>query len=272
MRVLPVFLTNNACFEIIYDKHLTFTKRKKGFYEQIIKHEPELVVFDQHYTTKKLIDQLKENHIKTINLCYLDPNRERCDISISPIKTELVKEKNFYEGAKYVMLGKEFYKRRSKIKRRVKKVLIYSKHKEAEELINKIVNGVNIKKTYVVNKKAGKNQISFTEELAKPLRKHDLAIVPMNHTLFECMAVGIPTIIVSSDKKEELIAKTFSNTDAAIHFGKYDEIKILKARKEFRRLCRAVAKRKSLAFVSRTIVNRDANDNIYEIFRRELGR
>jgi spore coat polysaccharide biosynthesis predicted glycosyltransferase SpsG len=243
-----LFITNKK--SDVRDSYLPETDLLK----QIISLSPDVVIFDQHRTKADLINGLKARGIKTVSQCYIDNSRSLCDVKISIVRTENYDKPTYYEGAEYCLLGREFYKNGIRIKQKIKKIIVNLNHKEAE---NKLLNALrrDFSLTFVNNLRPAQ------------IKQHDLAITPLNYSLFQCLATGIPTMIISLNDREEEQAKIIEQTQSTIHIGNIKNLSVNKIRGEVQKLNHQPVKRKRMHFHAKQLVNRKSWDNIHKIYR-----
>lgn len=252
LKVKPLFLSNHQIGTF------PFIEPDDNILKQLIGLNPEVVVFDCHSTSQETVMELQKLHIKVINQCYKDISRHVCDYKISPVRTENYIKPTYYEGSEYAILDKEFYKNGIKIKRRATKIVMRTNSRKALTKIRKALKGLNTKLT----------AIKFMN--ADIIRQHDLAIMPLDYTLYQSLATGIPTMILSHSLEEEARAVYFENTNAVVHLGFYKKVSIKDIHQILKKIIHAQARRKNMSYRAKGLVNRDAWDNVYKIYKKAL--
>ena len=268
-----IFITNQDCHKKIIDRgFIPVLPNDVDLASQILSFTPKIVVFDLHKTPEELIMIMKTNLVPTISLCYFDDNRGLCDVSISAVKTNRNSDPGYFEGADYVLLCREYLKGKIKIRRRATKIFVYAKTPAVYKLMRKVLKNEPFDITYMThNHQKDVKWIDYMSDTSQTLKSCDMAIVPMDSFLFQCLAIGLPTIIISHNNREEECAKRFVNLNAALHLGHYKNIKIREAKNMIRKISHKQAKRKLLQFHSRNMINRESCNNIYRIYKKLIG-
>jgi spore coat polysaccharide biosynthesis predicted glycosyltransferase SpsG len=208
-----------------------------------------------------------------MNMCFFDHNRNFCDACVSALQTDDWNLPGHYEGTDYIIVSREYLAGHPQIKRRIKKVFVYIKNREAYEKINKILSGFDFHVTFMTHKKFPgiKDRVDYSENVAEILKTQDLSIVPMDFMLYQSLAAGIPTMILASNDLEDDRARRFAGNNSAIYMGKYKEITVNDGKKIIRNINLGIAQRKRLQYAGKKIVNKESCENVYKVFKQLAG-
>ena len=212
--------------------------------EDILKLNPDIVVNDILDTDEEYMLNLKNNNIKTLNFEDLGPGSKIADITINEIyELPLNNNKRTYWGNNYFFLRNEFLDAKPNIfKTKFESILLLfggtddnNLTKTSLESVIEIckINNIKIKivcgagyahKTNLLAylNSLGYNNIEFhysIKNISKIMENISLAISSNGRTIFELAHMNIPTIVISSNEREE--KHSFSSTkNGFVNLGK----------------------------------------------------
>lgn len=202
---------------------------------KIIKHEgeinkiiedfkPDIWVNDCLNTTKEYIESLKSKIKRVVTIEDLGSGIEVADAVINALY-DSVNNKHVYSGYKYVCLRDEFQAEQPvKFSEKVKNVLIMFGGTDPANLNKMLYNSIlkfsekykDIKFNFITgigydNEKNGvitledKNIYVYPNvpRVTKYMKHADLAITSQGRTIFELAAMGVPSIVLSQNKREQ---------------------------------------------------------------------
>ena len=235
---------------IILSKLYTNFKNKFNDYS-VITDLPSKSIFKNKDEYHQYFDNLKKNAKSIISFEDLQ-NFPYCnDIVIIPyfgahkLKLKRFKKTKYLLGTDYFILRDEFYNNRFIVKKRAKKLLITMGGSDPNLTTLKVLHSIRklkIKFDIIITLGAAtnikENQINIimrdfkgtidihknTKNMAKLMLQCDLAITNDGLTKYELSATGVPFLIVSSSKQQELISKEFSLKGSGIHIGNINYI------------------------------------------------
>ena len=228
-----IFLTRN-------DKDFTFGKKilkNSGFKykliyinrfnsklesDNILKFNPNLVILDRLKTTISFINKLKKKS-KIITFDDYGLGKNKCNLAINAIFSDVPKRKNLLRGYRYLILN--IKKKKEKISfSKIKNVFVsfggYDKRKFLNFFLNNfhlfdkntkfkiIINSFSYKKIKELIKRFKKKTFKNISFFVSPRNyndiflKCDLAICSGGLTLFEACALGVPTIALPQNKHQ----------------------------------------------------------------------
>ena len=193
--------------------------------DKIIKDfKPDIWVNDCLNTTKEYIESLKSKIKRVVTIEDLGSGIEVADAVINALY-DSVNNKHVYSGYKYVCLRDEFQAEQPvKFSEKVKNVLIMFGGTEPANLNKMLYNSIlkfsekykDIKFNFITgigydNEKNGvitledKNIYVYPNvpRVTKYMKHADLAITSQGRTIFELAAMGVPSIVLSQNKREQ---------------------------------------------------------------------
>ena len=223
---------------------------------KLLKHETYLII--DHYSIDKKWEIMIKNHVKKIIVIEDYIKREHyCDIIINCTITNaslynnlLNKNCKILLGMEYALIGKDFFiqdigmreynrisifisgsditDETSKIIRLCK---IFNNKYNNKYVFDVIVGSLNINYSYIKNfceKNKNFNLFYNIDNMAEILNKSYISIGSLGQSLFERMALKIPSIMMSIVDNQKYIIDTLIKSDTFIFFGniplKYDKI------------------------------------------------
>lgn len=193
--------------------------------DKIIKDfKPDIWVNDCLNTTKEYIESLKSKIKRVVTIEDLGSGIEVADAVINALY-DSVNNKHVYSGYKYVCLHDEFQAEQPvKFSEKVKNVLIMFGGTDPANLNKMLYNSIlkfsekykDIKFNFITgigydNEKNGvitledKNIYVYPNvpRVTKYMKHADLAITSQGRTIFELAAMGVPSIVLSQNKREQ---------------------------------------------------------------------
>ena len=193
--------------------------------DKIIKDfKPDIWVNDCLNTTKEYIESLKSKIKRVVTIEDLGSGIEVADAVINALY-DSVNNKHVYSGYKYVCLRDEFQAEQPvKFTEKVKNVLIMFGGTDPANLNKMLYNSIlkfsekykDIKFNFITgigydNEKNGvitledKNIYVYPNvpRVTKYMKHADLAITSQGRTIFELAAMGVPSIVLSQNKREQ---------------------------------------------------------------------
>lgn len=193
--------------------------------DKIIKDfKPDIWVNDCLNTTKEYIESLKSKIKRVVTIEDLGSGIEVADVVINALY-DSVNNKHVYSGYKYVCLRDEFQAEQPvKFSEKVKNVLIMFGGTDPANLNKMLYNSIlkfsekykDIKFNFITgigydNEKNGvitledKNIYVYPNvpRVTKYMKHADLAITSQGRTIFELAAMGVPSIVLSQNKREQ---------------------------------------------------------------------
>ena len=193
--------------------------------DKIIKDfKPDIWVNDCLNTTKEYIESLKSKIKRVVTIEDLGSGIEVADAVINALY-DSVNNKHVYSGYKYVCLRDEFQAEQPvKFSEKVKNVLIMFGGTDPANLNKMLYNSIlkfsekykDIKFNFITgigydNEKNGvitledKNIYVYPNvpRVTKYMKHADLAITSQGRTIFELAAMGVPSIVLSQNKREQ---------------------------------------------------------------------
>lgn len=202
---------------------------------KIIKHEgeinkiiedfkPDIWVNDCLNTTKEYIESLKSKIKRVVTIEDLGSGIEAADAVINALYKP-INDKHVYSGYKYVCLRDEFQAEQpAKFSEKVENVLVMFGGADPTNLNKRLYNSIlkfsdkykDIKFNFItgIGYDAEKNGVITQKEkniyvypnvprVTKYMKHADLAITSQGRTIFELAAMGVPSIVLSQNKREQ---------------------------------------------------------------------
>jgi CMP-N-acetylneuraminic acid synthetase/spore coat polysaccharide biosynthesis predicted glycosyltransferase SpsG len=212
--------------EKIRETHLPYKiiKNDRDIDKIIKDFKPDIWVNDCLNTTKEYIESLKSKIKRVVTIEDLGSGIEVADAVINALY-DSVNNKHVYSGYKYVCLRDEFQAEQPvKFSEKVKNVLIMFGGTDPANLNKMLYNSIlkfsekykDIKFNFITgigydNEKNGvitledKNIYVYPNvpRVTKYMKHADLAITSQGRTIFELAAMGVPSIVLSQNKREQ---------------------------------------------------------------------
>lgn len=202
---------------------------------KIIKHEseinkiiedfkPDIWVNDCLNTTKEYIESLKSKIKRVVTIEDLGSGIEAADAVINALYKP-INDKHVYSGYKYVCLRDEFQAEQpAKFSEKVKNVLVMFGGTDPTNLNKRLYNSIlkfsdkykDIKFNFItgIGYDAEKNGVITQKDkniyvypnvprVTTYMKHADLAITSQGRTIFELAAMGVPSIVLSQNKREQ---------------------------------------------------------------------
>ncbi len=202
---------------------------------KIIKHEseinkiiedfkPDIWVNDCLNTTKEYIESLKSKIKRVVTIEDLGSGIEAADAVINALYKP-INDKHVYSGYKYVCLRDEFQTEQpAKFSEKVKNVLVMFGGTDPTNLNKRLYNSIlkfsdkykDIKFNFItgIGYDAEKNGVITQKDkniyvypnvprVTTYMKHADLAITSQGRTIFELAAMGVPSIVLSQNKREQ---------------------------------------------------------------------
>ena len=258
--------------------------------DYILKFSPNLVIIDRLKTTISFINKLKKKS-KIISFDDCGPGKNKCDLVINAIFSDVQKKKNILCGYRYLILNVKKIKENRSFNK-IKSVFIsfggYDKRNFLRFFLDNldffdkkikfkiIINSFSYKKIKDLNehiKKKFYKNISFfvsPKNYNDIFLKCDLAICSGGLTLFEACALGVPTIALPQNKHQhENIKRLLKNKSVILG------TKVFKKDKNyFNLIVRKVVQdkkiRKKLSYNSKKLIDLKGSLRITNIIKNYL--
>lgn len=287
------FLTDNKKIvsNIIKPNNILNSNNSLSFTEsKISKIKPDLIIVDKLKESTKKLNMLKQNSKFLISIDYSGRNKNIFDFGIPMLyhKTTLssIKSKNPFD---YIMLKKSFLKNKKiKIKKKIKSIIIIQGGSDTHCFIPKIIDSTNLIDdifdiTVIVGSefkcwtkllksvKCNKHRIKILHNISNMntvMSKHDLAITAGGMTLMELAYLGIPSLIVCSEKFEEETAKKISKIGFGVNLGYGKNISEKQIAMTTQSLVNDYKKRKEMSLIGRNIIDGKGGFKISQILQK----
>ena len=227
--------------------------------------QPKVVINDVKDTTQTYMQSIQDIKVKTVNFDDLGPGGEMADVLIDANRRE--NKKKFF-GPNYVVLHSDYVKENKKAKKPhkiVRNLAIsigggdpngYTEKlldclEERDKHFNTVVvlgptfeNGRKLKEKFKYH-----DRVHFLEKLdtlVKPLSWADIAIVNGGITMFESVAVGTPTLVLSQNEDELKNVKRLERKEAVLDIGLGEKLSVNKLSKRLVKICDDFDYRKKL--------------------------
>jgi len=220
--------------------------RRPSFERKIRNINPDIIVVDKLKESTKKLEMFKKNSKFLIGIDYTSKNKNFLDLGIPILyhNTALssINLKNIFD---FAILEKSFLKNQGiGVKKNINSLIILQGGSDTHSFIPKILEATNminnsIEITVVVGSgfkdwkklekstKRNKNKVKVLHNISNihnVMSKHDLAITAGGMTLLELAYLGIPSIIVCSEKFEEETASKISKMGFGINLGYGEKI------------------------------------------------
>ncbi len=199
--------------------------KNEGEIEEIINNfKPDVWVNDCLDTTKEYIENLKSKIKRVVTIEDLGTGIEVADAVINALYKP-VNNKHVYSGYKYVCLRDEFQvEHPAKFSDKVKNILIMFGGTDPANLNKMLYNSIlkfsekykNIKFNFItgIGYDAERNGVTTQKDkniyvypnvprVTKYMKHADLAITSQGRTIYELAAMGVPSIVLSQNKREQ---------------------------------------------------------------------
>ncbi|MBQ7929026.1 MAG: UDP-2,4-diacetamido-2,4,6-trideoxy-beta-L-altropyranose hydrolase [Methanobrevibacter sp.] len=192
-------------------------------------YNSQIVVNDILDTSEEYILTLKENGYFIVNFEDLGIGMEHADVVFDDLYEHDMSEENVYTGYKYFVLNDEFYYQPPKIiKNDVNRVLINFGGSDPQNLTDKVIDSVLstnydgrldviVGLTYpnlegLISKYESNPLVQIYQNvpnISEFMFNADLIFTSNNKSLYEICSIGVPTIVISQDDREN--SHSFAN-------------------------------------------------------------
>lgn len=253
------FLTQTPEIKKIINKNFKINKFSNfnDIKKNIGKMNLDITIIDQLEIKTQLLLFFKKKSNLVVGIDYIGKNKTILPKSINSLYQKSGKQgKNSISDFKLTILSKKFLNKKPiKIKKNPKSILVLQGGSDTHCFIPKIIKSMNkipkdvkittilgpafncgvtfsrMKKTFSKKVKILKN----VENMAKEMKKHDIAITGGGLSLLELSRLGIPSIVICSEKFEVETAKMMKNSGFGVNLGYYQNVtneKIIKTTNE----------------------------------------
>ncbi|MDN3450104.1 glycosyltransferase [Planococcus sp. APC 3906] len=226
-----MFVLDEQCregVEKVVSRHLphTLIKDDEDFYEFLEVWKPDVIVNDCLDTSKEYMLKLKSLAGRVVTIEDLGDGAEHADAIVNALYDGEKAPGNVFSGEKYVCLRDEFLINHPKeFSGKVETVLVMFGGTDPSELTKKIyISALRLNQDYphiqfIIITGSGydneKNGIRTIEEknilvlnnlkrLSDYMKKADLAFTSQGRTVFELASLGIPSVVLAQNEREQL--------------------------------------------------------------------
>jgi spore coat polysaccharide biosynthesis predicted glycosyltransferase SpsG len=230
------FLINNDAISIKILKNNNYKKiyiLKKSYYQIekiLLKNNVKVFINDTLKSNANLFRFLLKKNLRIINFDDTSKVSTIANINIYPTIFYKKKKRNFYFGPEYIPLGKIKIKKR--LRKKINSILVImggsDTYNLSEILIKKILplkkkisvieGPLKVNKINKIYKKKI-NIISKPKNIFKQFQKFDLLISGGGIIPFEAAAVGLPSLIISTEEHEKKVGEILHNLGCSIYLG-----------------------------------------------------
>jgi spore coat polysaccharide biosynthesis protein SpsF len=242
-----VFLTKTPKIKNILGKNYKCYDLKNfiNIKKKLAQINPEIIIIDQ-LEEKKLIPFFKVNSKLLVGLDYIGKNKSQITKGINSLYQKSGKQgKNSISNFQLTIINKKFQNYKPiKIKNKPTSILVLQGGSDTHCLIPKIIKTINqIPKNFKITTILGpsfsckkmideiKNDTSKklrilknVENMAKEMINHDIAITGGGLSLLELSSLGIPSIVICSEKFEEETAKMMEKAGFGKNLGYFQNL------------------------------------------------
>lgn len=225
-----MFVTNKSCKEGLkkiqesYMPYITI-RNNEEFFEFLEKYKPDIIVNDCLDTEKEYIKTLKKLCKKVVTIEDLGSGAKYADVVINALY-EKKNNPNEYCGEQYVCLRNEFLvSKPTTFKEKVRNVLVLFGGTDPSNLTKKIYNMAKenhknypyINYTFItgIGYDCEENQIVTDENynikvlkcisnVSEYMSEADMAFTSQGRTVYELATMGVPSIVLAQNKREQL--------------------------------------------------------------------
>lgn len=235
------------------NKFMNFNNIEK----KITKIDSEIIIIDQLEVKNQLLSLFKKKSKLLVGIDYIGKNKSDLTKAINSLYQKSGKQgKNSISDFKLTILNKKFQNKKPiKIKNKPRSILVLQGGSDTHCFIPKIIKAIDnipkkIKITTIlgpsfncgktiadIQKKSSKKLkiLRNVENMAKEMVKHDIAITGGGISLLELSSLGIPSIVICSEKFEVETAKMIQKDGFGKNLGYYRNVsseKIVKSTNE----------------------------------------
>lgn len=248
-------------------------------------------IFSSNLDYTKYLDDLRVNAKALIIFDDLVDYPYCADIVIIPYcganNLKLNKESNtkYLLGPSYFPLRHEFYNTEFNVSVRAKKILITMGGSDPEKITLKALNAIrkiedNFKIVILLGKASkiieseiynvlsnyngSYKIIKDSKNISKLMKDSDIAITNSGLTKYELSAVGVPSIIISNNKKHSKFTESFSKNECAIHVGNASSVSDKKIRENCINLLGNYKLRFNMSLKGRRLVDANGMSRIWK--------
>jgi CMP-N-acetylneuraminic acid synthetase/spore coat polysaccharide biosynthesis predicted glycosyltransferase SpsG len=226
-----MFVTQKDCMEGIeklYENNMPVTtiKDNNDFFDYLKKNNPDIVINDCLDSTIEYIKMLKSLVKRVVTIEDIGEGAMFADIVINALyESKITDKNNVYTGAKYVSLRNEFiYSSPKPFQEEVKQILVifggtdpanltkiaYSSasnlHDRYPNIKFNFITGIGYEckvNGVVSNEKINLYVFEDCKYVSKIMKEADLAITSQGRTIYELACLGIPSIVMAQNAREE---------------------------------------------------------------------
>lgn len=243
-----IFLTNDSmAMQLIKPNfHCMFFPKMYSLTKASIITKNDVVIIDKLHESYKKLHFIKSNSFMMIGIDYIGKNKKLFSKGINILYQKTgISGSNVYSGFKYTILNQNFTKTKPiKIKKKPKSLVIMQGGTDSHCFIPSIVNSISSSirdmnvtviagRDFRGDKKlkqiAQKNAMSLTikknlKNMSQELIKHDIAITGGGVTLLELCRLGIPSVVICTEKFENETASVLQHGGFGINLGYYAKV------------------------------------------------
>jgi len=265
------------------------------YYEKYLKKA--IFITDIPDISEDYLKTLKEKACLSVSIDDGSDSIFYSDILVNPnlnpkINCKYSSNTQYYSGAKYVILKKAFEKymiKKKQIKREAKSLFICFGGSDRNNITQKVVNVIremDINITVVIGM-----MYPYYNELARDIKDYrntqikrdahnmdeliydaDLAIISGGTLLYETSAVRTPAIVICQNQEQNRESEFFTENNAAINLGIFDNINEDTARNTVFRLISDYDKREQLSKNARQLIDGRGANRIVNIILKRVFR
>lgn len=280
-----MFVTNKSCKEGLkkiqesYMPYITI-RNNEEFFEFLENYKPDIIVNDCLDTEKEYIKTLKKLCKKVVTIEDLGSGAKYADVVINALY-EKKNNSNEYCGEQYVCLRNEFLvSKPTTFKEKVRNVLVLFGGTDPSNLTKKIYNMAKdnhknypyINYTFItgIGYDCEENQIVTDENynikvlkcisnVSEYMSEADMAFTSQGRTVYELATMGVPSIVLAQNKREQL--HTFAQmNNGFINLGLGNEVSDERIQDTFDWLVRTPQIRKEMREL---MLKKDIKNGIY---------
>ena len=248
----------------------------------------DLVIIDKHEETRKKLNYFKSNSYLTIGIDYIGKGKKLLSKGINILYPQSgITGKKGYSGFQYSILDPSFKKSCSiKIRKQVKSLVIMQGGTDSHCFIPNIIDSISqlkskLKITVIIgpieyNKKLqksiDKSNLSIEVKrnvkfMHKELARHDIAITGGGMTLLELSKLGIPSIIICTEKFETETASLLSKSGFGINLGYYEKLSNQKIKNAISRLIQDYKLRTEMNSIGPKIIDGNGTKRVCKLIK-----
>jgi len=207
--------------KVLENNYEAFIQQQENIVEDIMFHEPDLVINDCLDTSLKYMRSLKSRDVKLLNIEDLGEGVGLSDVVVNAIYPELESNKQgHFFGPKYFCIRDEFYLAKPiQVNEKVKNVLLSFGGVDPNNLTQKTLSAIytycksnQIEITIIlglgyqdIKSLKGYDNITIhrnVSSISDFMMKADLAFTSAGRTTYELACIGVPSIVMSQNQRE----------------------------------------------------------------------